>query len=234
MTSIGVLIPVLDRPDDAARVARSIRQASVLDVDILFVCSPDDLDEIHAVEETGEPKLVVDWSPGRADYARKINRGAQTLLTDWLLTGADDLEFHPGWDVNALAEAAATGAAVIGTNDLCNPGVMRGTHSTHTLIDAQYAADVGTTFTDGPGVLLHEGYRHQWVDTELVEAARRRGVWAHALDSHVQHLHPICDPGRERDETYMKAMNGQDAQHDRRLFHARRSTFARELRTRGR
>jgi hypothetical protein len=38
--------------------------------------------------------------------------------------------------------------------------------------------------------VLFEGYPHEYVDDEFVGTARKRGAWAFAADSHVEHLHP--------------------------------------------
>lgn len=234
METLAILIPVLDRPESAALVADSIRSNTIRDAEILFLCSPDDLDEIHACEETGERTVVVDWPAGHGDYARKINAGYLLTETDWIFTAADDLDFHAAWD---RAIDRAEGAAVIGTQDLCNPAVKAGRHSTHTLVARSYVGGLGATYTDGPGVVLHEGYAHQWVDSELVDAARARGVWRFDRDAIVKHLHPICGEN-EMDETYRKAMglgaSRQEALHDRRLWQRRRNDFMRTQRRGGR
>jgi len=121
------------------------------------------------------------------DYARKINAGYRATCEPLMFLGADDLNFHSGWFEAAVAKLGP-GVGVVGTNDLGSPRVMRGEHSTHSLITRQYADEFGTI--DNKGSVLHEGYPHEWVDDELVGTAKKRGAWAMALDSHVEHLHP--------------------------------------------
>ena len=53
--------------------------------------------------------------------------------------------FSPGWLDAALAHDGP-GIGVIGTNDLHNPAVLRGLHSTHSLVKRTYA-DLGGSVT---------------------------------------------------------------------------------------
>ena len=53
---------------------------------------------------------------------------------------------------------------------------------------AREYVDRGTI--DEPGKLLHEGYPHEYVDDEFVQTAKKRGAWAFAEASIVEHLHP--------------------------------------------
>ncbi len=186
---------------------------------LLFLCSPDDDDEIAACSEAGDV-LVVDWPAGPGDYARKINAGYRATAEPFVFTAADDLSFHAGWATAALA-AAETGASVIGTDDLWNPAVRRGEHSTHSLIRRSYVDLEGASW-DGPGIVYHEGYDHQFVDTELVAVARQRGAWAFCAGARVEHLHPMAHKA-DMDDTYRKGLaKGRD---DRRLFDARRRLY---------
>jgi hypothetical protein len=124
----------------------------------------------------------------------------------FVLLGASDLLFHSGWDVEALRVAEQTGAGVIGTNDLANPAVKAGRHSTHPLVRRSYIDEVGGTFDQGPGVVYFEGYDHQCVDNELCIAATKRKQWAFAKESKVQHLHPIFDKTISMDDTYRRGL----------------------------
>lgn len=220
MTEIAILIPVLGRPRNAAQVVDSIAASSRTDPRVVFVCSPGDTDEIDACRATDADTMIVTWDPGPGDYARKINAGFRHTSEQFVFTGADDLRFHPGWDTAALEHAGAAG--VVGTNDLGNRQTMNGLHSTHSLVWRPYVNLVGATFHDGPGVVLHEGYDHQYVDTELVAVAKSLGRWAWAGDAMVEHLHPFWRKG-EQDATYAKAL--ARSREDRRLFQERERDF---------
>lgn len=240
--TICVIIPVLGRPDRAAVVAESVHRASRPTTAVVFVCSPGDDAEIAACHQTGATMILAPFEAGPGDYARKINLAARTVQADWFFTGADDLEFTPGWDAKCLATAydtppavplvmrepdenllarKITHALVVGTNDDCNVLTADGRHSTHSLVHA-LAVEAGTV--DAPNLILHEGYDHQFVDTELVATAKARGVYAHAADAIVRHHHPM----RRRaamDDTYRKGQKQSVA--DARLFRRRRPLWDR-------
>lgn len=216
---LAVLIPLWRRTRHIERVHTAFR-ATVPDARIVFVVSDGDPDCAHAAHLFGDelPRtLVVDVDgPGgvRGDYARKINVGYRATDEPWLFTAADDLDPHPGWYDRALAQGTQllkiTGTAgefllrpapVIGTNDLTNDRTMKGQHSTHTLV-ARWYADC-CAVVDQPGAIYSERYGHEWCDDELVGTARRRGAYAHALDAHVEHLHPLGGKAPD-DDTYRR------------------------------
>jgi hypothetical protein len=220
MAEIAIQIPVLNRPQRAAAVIESIFRSTEVEVEVLFICSPVDPDEFAACEATGEDVLVVPWRCGPGDFAMKHNLAFKHTTAPYILLAADDLDFQPGWDTLALNVAERTGAGVIGTNDDANPLVKRGRHATHPLVARAYIEEVGATWHDGPGIVYHEGYAHQYVDTELCAAAMQRNEWAFAMTSVVRHLHPMYPHrgiGRTpMDDTYRKALG--DASADGRLY----------------
>jgi glycosyltransferase involved in cell wall biosynthesis len=127
-------------------------------------------------------------------FAEKVNRGFEISTEPWLFLVGDDVRFHKGWLDQAMEVARTTGKHVIGTNDLGNEMVKAGRHATHMLIRREYVKHTGASW-DGPGVVCHEGYRHWFVDNEIVEAARQVDAWAPCLLSHVEHLHPLFGKG---------------------------------------
>jgi hypothetical protein len=88
------------------------------------------------------------------------------------------------------------------------------------LIRRSYIDEVGASW-DGPGIVCHE-YGHQFVDDEIVAAARQRGVWQMALGSIVEHLHPYWNKADD-DDIYRKGRETMDA--DRATFEARAAKF---------
>lgn len=229
---IHVLVPVLGRPHNVEPLVESFLEGRTVPSRLVFICSPtgDDPEQVaacHAARKTNEHVVVtqIGASPGPGDFARKINLAFRNLYAPFVFQAADDVMFCPGWDQAALDVAEATGAGVIGTNDHGNPTVQKGNHSTHSLIRRSYIETFGGTLDDGPGVVFHEAYGHQWCDTELVEIAKVRGQWAFAADSAVCHEHPFWDRTVPNDATYRK---GQASAHaDRRLYLQRRLQWAR-------
>lgn len=183
----------------------------------LFLASAEDKEEIHEVRATGQ-QIVLFPGPERG-YAFKMNQGVAQTNEEWVFFAADDLCFCPGWADEAIHVSLTTGKRVVGTNDLGNPSVKRGSHSTHTLMHRSYA-DLGTF--DDPGRVLHEGYHHNYVDNEFVETAKWRNEFAFARDSHVEHLHWAWRKGQD-DETYRRgrehyALDGKHWQARERLL----------------
>lgn len=196
MTSVVIVVPVLDRPHRIRDVMSNVKAATPSRHRLLFVASQGDDDEIAELRAAGADHIVVQAE--RGSWACKINDGVRASREPWVFTGADDLDFHPGWFERALSWATDS-TCVIGTNDICNHRVMTGLHSTHSLFRRDYVERFGTI--DQPGLVCHEGYGHAYADDEAVLTAKARGVYVHAFDSIVEHLHPLVSKSPD-DETY--------------------------------
>ena len=189
---IDLLIPVLNRPQNAQPLVDSIRAATTVPYRVVFLATADDKDEVSACRRTGATILLCK----ERGYAHKINAGARMSKAEFLFLGADDLDFHADWDRAATDRYYATGKPVVGTNDLGNATVMAGKHATHSLVHRSYL-EHGTV--DDPEQLLNEGYEHNWVDTEFIETAKSRDAFTFAADSHVEHPHPFWKKGPDDD-----------------------------------
>ncbi|MGE0138651.1 MAG: glycosyltransferase family 2 protein [Ilumatobacteraceae bacterium] len=185
--SVAILVPMLGRAHRIVPLVESIERSTTVDHETLLILSPSDLEVREKAAELGVNFVVMDADYPRGDYARKINYGASITSTDWVFTGADDLEFHPGWFESCMAARRAT-TGFIGTNDLGSQRVMDGKHSTHSLV-ARWYVELGTI--DEPGKIYHEGYWHEYCDDEAVQTARSRGMFRSARGAHVEHLHYV-------------------------------------------
>lgn len=217
--SIDILVPVLGRPQNAQPLVDSIDRATLVPHVTIFIATRGDDEQIEACKATGCVTLLVD--PGRSEYARKINLAAASEFAtgEFLLTGADDLRFHRDWDRAAIDRFHETGKPVVGTNDLGNATVMKGLHSTHTIVHRSYL-ELGTI--DDPTKLLHEGYDHNWVDNEFIATASHRDMWTFAAHSRVEHLHPFWKKSAD-DAVYER---GRASYHrDARLFRKRQKLW---------
>jgi hypothetical protein len=194
---VAVIVPVLDRPQNAEPFMRSLRASTSL-ASVYAICNNDD-DE-QAWKTAGADQVI------RTDvisFAQKVNYGYRyTNGEPYVFLVGDDVSFRPGWLDHALAVAVNTGAKVVGTNDTANSRVTSGEHATHMLINRDYIDEQGASW-DGPGVICHEGYRHWYVDDEIVTAAKKRDVWAPALAAVVEHHHPLFGTAPD-DETYRR------------------------------
>jgi hypothetical protein len=180
---VDVLVPVVHRPWAAAPFMASV--AGDPRVRVTAVVQEPDSESVEAWALAGAEQLLQSGTT----FAQKVNAGFRATDAPWVLLAGDDVRFTPGW-LDACLRAAESGAEVVGTNEVDNRRVRQGLHSCHPFISRAYVNSVGASW-DGPGVVCHEGYRHQYVDDEIVLAAKQRGVWAFAEDAVLEHLHPI-------------------------------------------
>lgn len=206
---VAVIVPVLRRPQNAKPFMDSLKVTAELAA-VYAVCDSDDEQTIAAWKDAGAVTLVDDL----VTFPKKVNLGYRETVEPWLFLVGDDVVFHPGWLDQAMHVARQTGADVIGTNDLGNPRVIAGEHATHMLLRRSYVDEVGASW-DGPGVVCHEQYRHCFVDDEVVNAAKRRGAFASAKHSVVEHRHPFWESAPD-DDVY--ALGRERFDDDRRLF----------------
>jgi len=192
---------------------------------IYFICSPQDKRQIAECKASGAEVMVVSFNPVGGDFARKINYGYELTNEPWIFQAADDIRFSADWEKHALLTSARYKAGVIGTNDLGNPLVKKGKTSTHTLFKREYIEEYGNGTVDGTGRVFHEGYDHQYVDSEFIQTARMRKQWAFSRYSVVEHLHPHWGKS-VMDQTYKKATRATKRDQD--LF-VRRLTLINQM-----
>jgi hypothetical protein len=210
----AVIVPAM-RYSNAERFMTSLRASTGLAT--VYAIATDDEDEAFAAwEAAGATAMAV--SSGTT-FARRINAGYEATDEPWVFVVGDDVMFRPGW-LDHAQSVAGDRFHVVGTNDLGNPRVISGEHATHMLIRRSYIDEVGASW-DGPKNVCHEGYGHWFIDDEIVTAAKQRDVWAMALGSMVEHLHPAWGKA-ENDDVYK--VGQASAPQDRALFEKRRKT----------
>jgi hypothetical protein len=226
--TVAIIVPVAQR-DNASTfmnsLAASVTTDQLMQVRVYVMADADDT----ATQEAWSRALSLDYDVldshhylrSMGSFAEKCNRGYLVSGEPWLFLVGDDVVFHKGWLDQAMEVARTTGAQVVGTNDLGSPVVKSGKHATHMFISRDYIAKTGASW-DGPGIVCHEGYRHWFVDNEIVEAAKQRRVWAPCLASHVEHLHPYYGKA-DRDAVY--AIGEAASETDRALWAHRFARF---------
>lgn len=216
---IDIIIPTLGRPEQLARVVANIDGNTVANHRVVFVCEARDTASIAAVEALGLEPVI---NRRTANYQGAVNSAWDVSTAEWLFCGADDLNFHPGWDV-WLPGYRGGPFKVFGTNDLYNGYVLKGWHSTHSLVHRSYLEEHGGVADEGPGSFLFEGYDHNFCDTEFISTAKMRATFRPCLDSIVEHLHPAAGKA-EIDATYERSMAEFDR--DEKIYEMRRSLWA--------
>ena len=211
----AVIVPVLHRPQNIGPLVDSLRASTGL-ATAYFVVEDGDHEIANLVLANGARVLFKSGT-----FAEKSNYAIDKTDEPWLLFVGDDVHFHAGWLDAALDIANRYGKSVIATNDCHNPRVTRGEHATHPLIERRYIDDQGASF-DGPGTVAHEGYGHCYVDDEWTLKAKVDQVFAAALHSRVEHLHPFWT-GQDTDDVYEKGQSTFNA--DQALFIERAQRF---------
>lgn len=223
---IAIVVPVLRRAHQIEPLLKSIEEGtSDVDHRVVFVCSPEDKEALGECLASDADTITTTWEAGRSDFAKKVNLAYELTEEEWIFQAATDLVFHPGWASTALAVARRNRVGVVGTNDMGNPLVKRGHHSTHTLFSREYIEEYGGTH-DNTGKVFSEAYEHQFVDTEFIQTAIMRGQFSPSLRSIVEHLHPHWGKG-EMDETYKKAT--RDLVSDSEIYNNRMRFIRREM-----
>lgn len=217
--SLIVLVPVLDRPANVAPLIESW-QASKTPGILRFLVTDLDYTEIAELKRCGADY----WETDLVTWPEKINRAYTRVrdTADWILFGADDVTFHEDWFANTAPLRATPEISVIGTNDLGNPRVLAGDHTTHPLVRSTYLGTV-----DDPEAIVHTGYHHWCVDDEFLWTAKLRGCWVFCPTAVVEHNHPYWGKG-EMDETYVKGEANAEA--DMNLWKERAKLLGLEVR----
>lgn len=213
MAEVAIIVPVLGRPEHAATFVESLRANTPRDTyRVVVVCS-----QRSDAQVWSEYGLYVPLNEEIITFAEKVAWAYPRTEEPYVLLVGSDVQFKAHWLESAMKVADKTGKGLIATNDLGNPRVMAGRHATHPLISRRYIEEKGASW-DGPGTIVHTGYRHCFVDDEWSVKAQTDGEFAFARRSEIEHNHPIWGKA-ESDWVYQK---GQESfEHDKDLFISR-------------
>jgi len=231
--SVAILVPTLRRPHALAPLLESLEANTPTGIySVVFVLDRDDAETYREIKRLDKPYVRVMVEDGT--YPHKINAAVAATTEPWVLLTADDVKFHPRWweeamerDREVIANLSETSFpapsfGVIGTYDLHNRHTRTGRYATQILVARWYIDKLGTV--DEPGKVFHEGYHHNCIDVELCETAQARGLFVHAPNSIIEHLHP--DHGnRPVDDTDAKG-NRANRDADQALLRERRKLWA--------
>jgi hypothetical protein len=215
----AILIPSLNRAHRLRDLVANIHATTPEPHQLLFcVGDPDssaildDLDEWYLYDEEDPDKR----------YVTRMNKLAHIVVDQLpemrtIFFGSDDVKHHPGWLTEALFWMEK-GPSVIVVNDLRNRS------GTQALIRVEYLQEA---VFDSPGDAFHSGYGHNFADTEMFTVAVNKMKLGRAMDSFVEHLHPIWGArnAMEWDSTYEVGAPEKSAA-DQELFEARMIRFS--------
>lgn len=207
----AIFIPTLKRPQRIAAIISNLRETTEDPYELYFILEKWDQASISECERLKANYIL---NSGKGTYASCINTAFRRTSESFFFCGADDILFHLHWLHHARSKMVDP-IRVVGTNDLWNNFVLAGIHATHFLVDRSYILSLGGVI-DWSGIVLNEGYDHNYCDTEFIGTARFRGVFAPCLESVVEHLHA----NKVHDEVVDKTL--ANAMADARLFHSRK------------
>lgn len=199
---VSVLVPVLARPDNVKRLTDSFHATGSHEkANLYFIAQEGDDAEIEAIEREqagGRCRLIM-VTPDKQSWARKINEGYLRTREPWMLLVGDDVTFNSGW-IDFAVRHMATGMGVIGTCDQAinsrraerqrkRGRFVEPVSSPHPIVSRSYIDNFGTV--DEPRKVVHDGYHHNFPDTELCATARIRNQFVMATDVIITHHHPI-------------------------------------------
>ncbi len=188
--TISVVIPSRGRADQLKKCINGLKATTQgHDVQTVIVLDEDDAASINAIGATPVTPIVLSGEPKNA--VEKWNLGAHAASGDWLVLGADDLEWGDGWLEKALT---TPNQGFIGFND----GHMDGKElATHYMMTREYSR------AHNGGVLAIPHYHSWYLDVEATERAKRAGKFAFAREAYVEHRHPLWNKA-QMDDTYRR------------------------------
>lgn len=196
---VAIIVPTLGRPDSLAPLVTNLREVTPPVYRLCFVVDPDDHASHSALAGLPDAAEVLVLESG-GTYPVKINAGARATDEPLLVPTADDVVFHPGWYEAALPHFERQ-TRVVGTSDR-TPATAKGTHATMPILTRAYMEDPGAAHGE-KGVVFHEGYHHNFVETELWQLACHREVAVFEPASVIEHLHPAWGTAKV-DDTYRR------------------------------
>ena len=214
MKEIAIVCPTMGRAQRLFPLVWNIAKTTPAGVfEIYFVVNVDDAPTQHAVLGIEGPvHMVLTVKKG---YPHAVNAGIEGSEEPLIAIVNDDVKFHDGW-WEGLQKVLTPVISVIASNDL-SPHTASGDACTMPIVKRDYIELHGGAWGE-PGVAMHEGYWHNFSETELFDLARYRGVAVFAPECVIEHLHPDWEKG-EIDDTYRAGSKRYGGwEHDQALY----------------
>lgn len=210
----AILVPSLNRPQRLRGLVNNIHEATRdKEHTIFFMVSDEKSKDI--LTDMGE-RFIDDSDTEDRRYVTRMNRLVKEIRPlgfKAVFFGSDDVIHHYGWLREGIRELENSGNQIVVVNDLRNHNGTQG------LVRMEY---LPLAVVDAPEDAFHSGYLHNFADTEQFYTAFKRGVIGRAMESYVEHLHPVFAQNSRAipwDDTYHNAVKGWD--HDAALYERR-------------
>lgn len=177
MPELAILIPTVNRADKLVDVYDDLVTHTTASFRVYFVMEEWDADSISAVEHLPSKSIVGDYGSCAAAY----NAGFDASCEPYVFLSNDDVQYPEGWQEPALHILKSGAAKVVGVNE------GHGRMTCFSMVERAYIEEHSGVY-DKPSTLVHP-YASQYVDTELADYAKVRGVWAEAPEGGVIHAH---------------------------------------------
>lgn len=189
---LAILCPTLNRADKLPALVENIHENTETSHAIYFIMEAHDRDSFNAV------KGLECWAvQGRfGSCAAAYNAGFEFSTEPYCFLANDDCEYVPGWELPALS-MIASGTPIVGVNEGHNRMTC------FSMVERAFIEEHSGVF-DRPGTLVHP-YKSQYVDTELADYAKARGVWGEAEEGGIIHRHHEWGDADPNHPNYVKA-----------------------------
>jgi glycosyltransferase involved in cell wall biosynthesis len=209
MSTLAIICPTLNRADKLPDLVRQVHANTETPHTLYFVMESHDRDSFNAVKGL-DCELVV----GRfGSCAAAYNAGFDYATEPYNFLANDDLEFPEGWELPALALMDEW--PIVGVNEGHNRMTC------FSMVRRDFILEQSGVY-DKRATLVHP-YKSQYVDTELAEYAKHRGVWAEAHEGGVIHRHHDFGEADPNHPNYVKARSTLDE--DRNTYDRRRNEW---------
>lgn len=191
MIELDIICPTLRRDDKLEALAKQVAENTITPHRLTFVAEDYDEPTIEQLERLGCEYIAGDYGGCAAAY----NAGFDATHATAVFLANDDLEFPKGWELPALEVLEEF--PIVGVNE------GHGRMTCFSMVRRSYIYQHSGVY-DEPATLVHP-YKSQYVDTELAEYAKHRGVWGEARQGGVIHRHHDFGDADPNHPNYIKA-----------------------------
>jgi len=191
---ISIILPTLNRADQLVRNLRILRENSRTTLEIVVILDKEDTESKYKLlayfNEEVKEYFIVKIMEGHPSPVEKWNEGAKLSSGEWLMLGADDVEWTPAWDDISLKTFPNKGFLA-----------LRDFADSKKVFEPHFMATRQWLKMYNGGVLAIPHYKHWYLDLEI---ALRAGKHYEVSQAVLPHKHVIWGTA-PNDKTYKRA-----------------------------